>query len=76
MGGTLIIRFGKEKIRNLFDIKVVQFMEASGQDRKYGIGTVGGYRALGGRVCDRHQNILNLMSSLTFFIIVICFPYI
>ena len=28
---------------------------AAGQDRKYGIGPVGGYVAVGGRVCDRHQ---------------------
>ena len=58
----------------MFGVKVVRLTEASGQDRKYGIGLVGGYGAVGGRVCDRHQRILNLMSSLIFFIIVIFFP--
>ena len=50
----------------MFDVKVVHFMEDLGQDRKYGIGTIGGYGTVGGRVCDRHQTIFNLMSSLTF----------
>ena len=72
----LIIRTRKERVRNVFDVKVVKFMEASGQDHKYVIGSVGGDGAVGGRVCNRHQNIFNLMSSLIFSIIVICFPYI
>ena len=57
----------------MFDVKVVQFMEASGQDRKYGIGPVGDYGSLGGRVCDWHKKIFNLMSLLEFFTILICF---
>ena len=60
----------------MFGVKVLQLTEASGRDRKYGIGSVGGYGAVGGRVCDWHQKIFNLMSSSRFFIIVICFPYI
>ena len=70
----LRIRYGKERVRNLFDVKVVQFMEALGRDQKYGVWPASGYGALGGRVCNRHQNIFNLLGSLTFFIIVICFP--
>ena len=62
----LIIRDGKERVINLFGVKVVQLMEASGRDQKYGIGTFGSYGAMGGTVCDRHQNIFNLMSSLKF----------
>ena len=72
----LMIRSGKGKVRNMFDVKVVHLMESFGRDRKYGIGPIGGYGAVGGRVCNRNQNIFNLMSSLKFFIIVICFPYI
>ena len=49
-GGVLTIITGKEKVRNMFDVKVVRLMEASGQDRKYGIGLVGGYGAVSGRV--------------------------
>ena len=74
--GTLIIRAGKERVRNPLDVKVVQLMKALSQDRKYGIGPVGSYGAMGSRVYDRHQKIFNFMSSLTFFIIEICFPYI
>ena len=37
---------------------------------------VGGYGAVGGRVCERYQKIFNLMSSLKNFIIVMYFPYI
>ena len=58
----------------MLSVKVVQLVEASGQDRKYGIGTVGGYGVVGGRVSNWHQNIFNVMISLTFFIIVIYFP--
>ena len=47
-------------------MKVVQFTEALGWDRKYEIGAVGGYGAVGGRMCDRHQKIINLMSNLIF----------
>ena len=72
----IIIRTGKERVRNLFDVKVVQLIEDLGWDQKYEIGPVGGYEALGGRMCNRHQKIFNLMSSLIFFIIVICFQYI
>ena len=50
---TLIIRTGKEIVRNMFDVNVVKLMEDSGRDRKYGIGPVIGYGAMGGRVCDR-----------------------
>ena len=39
---------------------------AAGWDRKYGIRPVGGYWAVGGRVCNRHQNIFDLMSYLNF----------
>ena len=46
-------------------------MEALGRDQNDGIDQVGGYGAVGDRVCDRHRKIFNLMSSLTFFIIVI-----
>ena len=35
---------------------------AAGRDRNYGIGLVGGYVAVGDRMCDQHQNILKLMS--------------
>ena len=59
-GGTLVIRAGKEKVRDLLDVKVVQLMEASGRGRKYGIGPVGSYGAVGGRVYDRHQKIFDL----------------
>ena len=72
----LKIRSVKEIVRSLFDVKVVQLVEALGRDQKYGIGNVGSYGAVGVRVCDWHQNIFDLMSSFTFFIIVICFPYI
>ena len=58
----------------MFDVKLFHLMEYL--DHKYGIGTVGGYGAVGGRVCDRHQKIFNLMSFLRFFIIVICSPII
>ena len=60
----------------MFDVKVVWLTEALVQDHKYGIGMVGIYGAMGDRVCDWHQNIFDLMSSLIFFIIVIFFPYI
>ena len=60
----------------MFDVKVVQLMEDSGQDWKYEIGVVGGYVAVGGRVCYQHQNIFNLMIYLTIFIVAIFFPYI
>ena len=75
-GEVLKIRSVKEIVRSLFDVKVVQLVEALGRDQKYGIGNVGSYGAVGVRVCDWHQNIFDLMSSFTFFIIVICFPYI
>ena len=58
----------------MFNVKVVKLMEALWRYRKYWIGPVGGYGAVGDRVCDWNQNIFNLMSSLRFFIIVICFP--
>ena len=70
----LLIRSGKGKVRNMFDVKVVHLMESFGWDRKYGIRPIGGYGAVGGRVCNRSQKIFNLMSSLKIFIIVICFP--
>ena len=72
-GGVLIIRTGKEKVRNMFGVKVLRLEEASGWDQKYGIRPVGVYVAVVGRVCNRHQNIFNLMISLRFFIVVI-FP--
>ena len=53
----------------MFAIKVVQLVEDSEWDRKYWIGPVGGYGYVGGRVYDWHQKIFNLMSSLTFFIV-------
>ena len=66
------IRARKERLVNMFDVKVVQLMEASGRDQKYEIGPVGGYETVSGRVCNCRQNIFNLMSSLIFFITVIC----
>ena len=36
------------------------------QEQNYGIGPVCGYGAVGGRVYERHKNILKLMSSLDF----------
>ena len=60
----------------MFDVKLVQLIEALGWYQKYGIGPVGGYGYLGDRLYDWHQNIFNLMSSLKNFIILICFPYI
>ena len=57
-GKTLIIRSGKKRIRKMFDVNVVQFMEDFGRDQKYGIATVGGYGAVCDRVCDRHQRSL------------------
>ena len=72
----IIITTGRGIVRNMFDFKVVRLTEALGQDQKYGIGPVGGYGAVGVRVYKRHQNIFDLMSSLRFFIILICFPYI
>ena len=72
----LIIRSGEEIDRSMFDVKVAKLIEASGQDQKYGIGPVGSYGAKGGSVCNPNQNIFNLMSYLTFFIIVIFFPHI
>ena len=59
MGESLIIRYGKEIVINLFDVKQVQLMESLGRDRKYGIGPVDGYGGLVGRVCNRHQKIFN-----------------
>ena len=70
----LIIITKKGKVRNIFDVKVVRLTEALERDHKYGIGPFGGYGAVGGRVCDQHQRIFNLMSSLRFIIIVIYFP--
>ena len=46
----LTIRSGKERVRNLFYVNVVQLMEALGRDRKYGIGPFGSYGAVGGKV--------------------------
>ena len=37
-----------------------------GWDCNYGIGIIGSYGTVAGRVCDRHQNILKLTSSLNF----------
>ena len=54
----------------------MRLVEASGRHRKYGIGMVGDYISMNDRVCDRKQNIFDLMRYFTFFIIVICFPYI
>ena len=73
-GKTLIIITVKGRVRNVFDVKIVRLMEASEWDQKYGIGPGSGYGSMGCRVCDRHQNIFNVMSSLSFFVIVICFP--
>ena len=36
------------------------------REQNYGVGSVGGYGAVGGRVCSRHQNIFKLMSCLNF----------
>ena len=60
----------------MFDVKVVQLMENSGWDQKYGIGLVGSYGDVGGRVCDRHQNIFNLISYLGFFRVEMFFTHI
>ena len=40
---NLITRIGKERVRNIFDVKVVWLTGASGRDRIYEIGPVGGY---------------------------------
>ena len=53
------IRSGKERVINLFDVNVVKLMEALGRDRKYWVGLVSSYGAVGDRVCDRHQKIFN-----------------
>ena len=58
----------------MFGVKIVQLVEVLSKDRKYGIGPAGGYGAVGDRVCDQHKKIIDVMSSLTFFIIIICFP--
>ena len=58
----------------MFDVNLVWLKEGLVRDQLYGIGPVGGCEAVGDRVCDWHQKILNLMSSLRFFIIVIYFP--
>ena len=58
-GGALIIRSGKEIVRIIFGVKVVELMKSLGRDHKYGIGPVDGYGAVGGRVCDQHQKIFN-----------------
>ena len=65
-----------ERVINLFDVNAVQLMEALGRDQKDGIDQVGGYGAVGDRVCDRHRKIFNLISSLTFFIILIFYQFI
>ena len=39
---------------------------ATVRDCIYGIGPVGGFKVMGGRVCDQHQNILKVMRSLIF----------
>ena len=64
----------------MFGVAVARLMEASA-DLPHRIGQelwdivpVGGYETVGVRVCNRHQNILKLMSSLNFFTVVICFP--
>ena len=60
----------------MFDVKLVQLLKDLGWDRKNGVGVVSCYGAMVDRVCKWHQNNFNLMSSLTFFIIRICFQYI
>ena len=50
----------------MFDVKVVCLVEELGQDQKYGIWAVDRYGAISGKVCNWHQNVFNLMSSLTF----------
>ena len=72
----LLIRTGKEIDRNLFSVNLVRLTEALRRDRKCGIGLVGGYGAVGGRVCNWHQHIFNLMSYLMFYIIVMRLLYI
>ena len=73
-GKRLRITAEKERVQYIFVIKVLQLMEAPGWDQKYGKGPVQGYGAVGARVCKWHQNIFNLISYLTFFIITISFP--
>ena len=53
----LIFRTGKERIKNMFDVKTVQLKYTSGRNCKYGIGTVNSYGDMGGRVCDRYHKI-------------------
>ena len=72
----LVIRTGKEIFKNILGVKVVWLTEGSGRDRKYRICPVDGYEDVGDRVCNRHQNIFNLMSSLKNFIILIFLPQI
>ena len=70
-----IIRTGKGRVRNMLHVKVVCLTEDSWQDWKYWIGPVSSCESVGGMVCDRHQNIFNLMSSLRCFTFVIFLIY-
>ena len=54
---TIISRDRKEIFKDIFDVKVVQLMEAYVWGRKYGIGPVGGYGAMGSRVLSVNFNI-------------------
>ena len=74
-GGNTKNQSWKERVINMFDVNLVHLMETLVRDWKYEIGPVGGYGAMGSRVCNRHQKIFNFMISLTFFIIEVCFPY-
>ena len=75
-GGVLIVRIGKGRFRNMFDVRLVKLADDLMWDRKYGIEPVDGYGAVGDSMYDRHQKIFNLMSSLIFFMIVIYFFHI
>ena len=42
----------KQRVRNLFDFKVMRLIEALVQDPKYGIGMIGVHGSMVGRVYD------------------------
>ena len=65
-GETIIIRTKKGRSINLFYVSILRLTEASWQDRNYEIVPVGDYGDVGGKMCDLHQKIPNLFSTLSF----------
>ena len=55
---------GKERVRNMFDVKLVQLIEASGWDWNYGIGPIGGYGAVGGSIDVSYWVITHYLKKL------------